>query len=112
MLKRKTESVIEELVAATYGPGLGPRSRHVFAQALYGLVRLAKAEQLAEIRLDTERASGAMASISRRRQTKAILRKIGMDLSQRQRELEFDQQRSVRLDSEEQECRDCKEGPP
>lgn len=113
MYKCKTENVIEELIAATHGTLPGLRSRHVLAQALHGLVRLAKAEQLTEIRMDTERASGALASLGRRRQTRAILRKIGMDVSHRQRELEFDQLHGAQLDREGRDpCPDCQQGPP
>lgn len=92
MFKRRTDKVIEDLVAATCGLQSGVRQRHVYAQALHGLVRLAKAEQLLEMRLDSERATGSMASVSRKRQTRAILRKIGIDVRNRQRELEFGQQ--------------------
>jgi hypothetical protein len=91
MFQRRTDKVIEELIAATCGLQPGMRQRHAYAQALLGLVRLAKAEQLLEMRLDAERASGSLACASRKRQTRAILRKIGMDVRHRQRELEFGQ---------------------
>jgi hypothetical protein len=58
MLKRKTEAVIEDLIAATYGHEEGARKRYVFAQALHGLVRLARAELLLEIRMDADKARG------------------------------------------------------
>jgi hypothetical protein len=91
MYQRRTDKVIEDLIAATCGPQSGSQQRFVFAQALHGLVRLAKAEQILEIRLDSERAVGSMGSDDRRRQTRAMLRKIGMDVKTRQRELEFGQ---------------------
>ncbi|CAN7515202.1 hypothetical protein LJR289_003535 [Pseudoduganella sp. LjRoot289] len=97
MYKRRTDKVIDDLIAATCGQQSGLQQRFVFAQALQGLVRLAKAEQLLEIRLDTERAVGNSACSGQKRQTRAILRKIGMDVRSRQRELEFGQQ--------------CQEGP-
>jgi DNA-binding FadR family transcriptional regulator len=92
MFKRRTDTVIEDLLAATCGLHAEMRQRHVYAQALQGLVRLAKVEQLLEMRMDVERAAGSMACVSRKRQTRAILRKIGMDVRSRQRELEFGQQ--------------------
>jgi hypothetical protein len=98
MYKRRTDKVIEDLIAATCGPLSGSQQRFVFAQALHGLVRLAKAEQLLEIRLDTERAVGGVACASRKRQTRAILRKIGIDVKSRQRELEVGQQYLERRD--------------
>lgn len=98
MFKRRTDTVIEDLVAATCGLQSEMRQRHVYAQALQGLVRLAKAEQLLEMRMDAERAAGSMVCAGRRRQTRAMLRKIGMDVRSRQRELEFGQQCPERKD--------------
>jgi len=92
MYKRRTDKVIEDLTAATCGLHSDKRQGYVLAQALHGLVRLAKAEQLLEMRMDAEKASGSLACASRKRQTRAILRKIGMDVKSRQRELEFGQQ--------------------
>ncbi|WP_228895313.1 hypothetical protein [Pseudoduganella aquatica] len=92
MFKRRTDKVIEDLTAATCGLHSDKRQNYVLAQALHGLVRLAKAEQLLEMRMDAEKASGSLACASRKRQTRAILRKIGMDVKSRQRELEFGQQ--------------------
>ncbi len=51
-----TEAVIEELVDASCGESLDPRARHAMRQALFGLVRLARIEQLTEMRRDTRRA--------------------------------------------------------
>ncbi len=90
MLKRRTDSAISDLVEATYGEQGGPRLRHVFREALLGLVRLAKVEQLMDMRLDSERAAGSMAGASQRRQTRALLRKIGMDVHSGQRKLQFE----------------------
>ncbi|MES2077003.1 MAG: hypothetical protein V4462_15430 [Pseudomonadota bacterium] len=86
-----TENIIEEIIVSTYGEQLDARQRHVFGQALQGLVRLAKAEQLLDIRLDAQRAAGLSGNASARRQTRAILRRIGLDLEldQVQRKLEF-----------------------
>ena len=58
MQQRRTETVISELIDATVGPDDDPRYRFVFNQALHSLVRLAKSEQLLEMRRDAERAAG------------------------------------------------------
>ena len=93
MLKHRTEAVISDLVDAAYG-GLagrsGRRKRHVLRHALYALVRLAKVEQLMEMRLDAERATGGMVGTAQRRHTKALLRKIGTDVHADQARLERD----------------------
>jgi len=109
MPKRMTEHVIEELITAASGAQPESRARHILAQALYGLVRLARAEQLLEIRQDSDHAAGSMASIARRRQTRAMLRKIRMDVSKCQQELESDCRNA--LERDDQECPGCKDGP-
>ncbi|MBB3223406.1 hypothetical protein [Pseudoduganella umbonata] len=93
MLKHRTEAVIADLVEAAHGGQAGRsgrRKRHVLRQALYALVRLAKVEQLVDMRLDAERATGGMVGAGQRRQTKALLRKIGMDVDADQARLERD----------------------
>mgnify|MGYP006148774087 CR=1 FL=1 len=90
MLEHRTETVIADLVEAAYGGPGGQRKRHVLRQALYALVRLAKVEQLVDMRLDAERATGGMLGMSQRRQTKAMLRKIAMDMHADRLRLEQD----------------------
>jgi hypothetical protein len=55
MLTRVTDTIIEELIDATCSD---TRSRHFFLHALHGLVRVAKAEQLQELRMDVKLATG------------------------------------------------------
>lgn len=83
----RTESVIAELVEATCAMHGGVHVRHVVREALHGLVRLAKVEQLMEMKLDAERAAGGMTGSAQRRHTKALLRKIGMDVHSGRRRL-------------------------
>jgi hypothetical protein len=90
MLKHRTEAVIADLVDAACGGPDGRRKRHVLRQALYALVRLAKVEQLVEMRLDAERATGGMVGVKQHRHTKAMLRKIGMDVHADRSRLELD----------------------
>lgn len=58
MRKCSTETVVNELILAVYGEQPDARKRHVLRQALHGLVRQAKMEQLQEMRRDIWRASG------------------------------------------------------
>jgi hypothetical protein len=89
MHTRTTQSVIEELLLATYGVNPDERKQYMFLQALHGLVRLAKAERMLEIRMSVELASGGLAAVYGQRETKAILRKIGVGHGARQGHLEF-----------------------
>lgn len=50
-----TEVVIEALVAANCGEDGSARERHLYRQALLSLVRLAKSEQIAEMKASAER---------------------------------------------------------
>ena len=50
-----TEDLIEELTAATYGDSVSAREKRAFVDALRGLVRLAKAEQMLELRTDVKK---------------------------------------------------------
>lgn len=62
MLTRVTDTLIEELIDAHCAD---TRSRHFFLHALHGLVRVAKAEQLREMRQDLELARGALSLTQR-----------------------------------------------
>lgn len=67
MPPRTTQSVIDELLLATYGPHPDQRKQYMFLQALHGLVRLAKTERMLEIRRSVELASGGLAGACRAR---------------------------------------------
>jgi hypothetical protein len=47
-----TEQVIEELMAASFSGNTNIREKYFLRESLYNLVRLAKAEQLQEMRMD------------------------------------------------------------
>lgn len=74
-MKRQHDSdqVIEDLIAAMLGPGAGAREKHMYRESLRGLVRLAKAEQVLEIKESVKRLTGALATHSARRRAKAVL---------------------------------------
>jgi hypothetical protein len=67
MQPRTTQSVIDELLLATYGPHPDERKQYMFLQALHGLVRLAKTERMLEIRRSIELASGGLEAACRAR---------------------------------------------
>ena len=72
MSSSHTAKLIAELVATTPGAVQDARTRHLLSQALHGLVRLARSEQLLEMRRDTARAAGA----GSRREMRALLRRV------------------------------------
>ena len=53
-----TDTVIEEMVAATYGDTVSARQKHMYREALRALVRLAKAEQMRDMRMDVRKLTG------------------------------------------------------
>ena len=59
MLTRVTDIIIEDLINSTCGAAPDPRCRHLLAHSLHELVRVAKAEQLQQMRWDVEVAMGA-----------------------------------------------------
>ena len=62
-----TDALIKELLDATYGQGADVRQKFVFRQALLGLVRLAKAEQVFEMRTSVEKLIGNHSFTARQR---------------------------------------------
>ena len=46
------DALIEKLANATYGETIQTRDKHVFKEAVLGLIRLAKAEQMRDIRIN------------------------------------------------------------
>lgn len=71
--KLDTDDVIENLIAATLGDQGSARQQHIFRENLRGLVRLAKAEQVAEIKASVQRLAGVVETQSARRRAKALL---------------------------------------
>ncbi|WP_219118000.1 hypothetical protein [Janthinobacterium sp. UMAB-56] len=68
-----TAKLIDELVLAVAGTARDARARHMLAQALHGLVRLARSEQLLDMQRDAARAMGA----GSRREARALMRRLG-----------------------------------
>jgi hypothetical protein len=68
-----TAKLIDELVLAVVGTARDARARHVLTQALHGLVRLARSEQLLDMQRDTARAVGT----GSRREARALMRRLG-----------------------------------
>ncbi|MGK5017402.1 MULTISPECIES: hypothetical protein [unclassified Janthinobacterium] len=68
-----TAKLIDELVLAVVGTARDARARHVLAQALHGLVRLARSEHLLDMQRDAARAVSA----GSRRETRALMRRLG-----------------------------------
>ncbi|HEU4851704.1 MAG TPA: hypothetical protein VFT37_06070 [Telluria sp.] len=84
-------TIIDEFIAANYWEGEGARHRHAMRQVLYALVRQAKAEQLADIRKNAERALRVNGKYVRASRLRQLRREAGASVQARlsQRELEF-----------------------
>lgn len=71
--KLETDAVIESLIAAALGNHAGARERHMYRESLRGLVRLAKAEQVMEIKDSVRKLTGGIEAQAARRRAKAVL---------------------------------------
>lgn len=89
--KLETDAVIENMIAAALGDKAGARERHVYRESLRGLVRLAKAEQVMEIKDSVRKLTGNIEMQTARRRVKAILTAQQMPglLEGAQRQFEF-----------------------
>lgn len=58
--KLNCAEIIEGLIAATYGSGATASEKRVFREALRGLVRLAKSEQMLEMKSSVHTLSGGV----------------------------------------------------
>ncbi|HJV87053.1 MAG TPA: hypothetical protein VJ698_16435 [Noviherbaspirillum sp.] len=91
--KLETDAVIENLIAATLGESPTARQRHIYRENLRALVRLAKSEQVVEIKDNVQRLAGAIEAHTARRRAKAILlaQRLPDLLEQAQQQFEFKQ---------------------
>jgi hypothetical protein len=88
-----TDAVIESLLLATLSEDASSREKHVLRENLRSLVRLAKAEQVVEIKNNVRRLAGALEAHSARRRAKAVLfaQRLPGILEQAQQQFEFKQ---------------------
>ncbi|MDQ9169824.1 hypothetical protein Q8A64_05300 [Oxalobacteraceae bacterium R-40] len=52
MENQSIDNLIEQLTNVTYGSGVEAREKHVFKEAVLGLIRLARAEQIRDMKID------------------------------------------------------------
>jgi hypothetical protein len=88
MLNSATDHMIDQLMLSSLGPMPDLRSRHLLFHALHGLVRVARAEQMQQLRRDVALAGAGVgvgvgmgadhARTSASEQTAALLRRIGV----------------------------------
>ncbi|TFW09337.1 hypothetical protein E4K72_06490 [Oxalobacteraceae bacterium OM1] len=89
--KQETDRVVEQLIEAVLGTDAGVREKHILRESLRGLVRLAKAEQLMDVRNSVNRLTGALEQSHARRRAKAVLlaQRLPGILEEAQRRFEF-----------------------
>jgi hypothetical protein len=63
MKKRTNDAAIDDLVAAACNEATTARDNHVYREALRGLVRLARSEQMFEMRSNVNILTGGIAAI-------------------------------------------------
>ena len=94
-MKKKLDSddVIENLIITVLGGDATARQQYLFRENLRNLVRLAKAEQIVEIKSNVHRLTGTLETHSARRRAKAVLlaRRLPGLLDQGQQQFEFKQ---------------------
>jgi len=91
--KLDTNSLIEQLLAATLGEDASAREQHIYRENLRNLVRLAKVEQVLEIKANVKRLAGAIEAHNARRRAKAVLlaQRLPDLLERAQQQFEFKQ---------------------
>lgn len=52
MENQSIDNLIEQLTNVTYGTEVQAREKHVFKEAVLGLIRLARAEQIRDMKID------------------------------------------------------------
>ncbi len=55
MENQNIDDLIEQLTNVTYGNEVQAREKHVFKEAVLGLIRLARAEQIRDMKVDVSR---------------------------------------------------------
>jgi hypothetical protein len=90
-MKPNIDTVIETLIFATLGENSTAKEKHLLRESLRNLVRIAKAEQVFEMKISVKRLTGAVTAQAGRRQAKIdrLTRNRGPVL-QGQQHLEFD----------------------
>ena len=88
-----TDQLIEALIAATITDEVTVRQKHIYRENLRSLVRLAKAEQIVEIKANVKKLAGALETHNARRRAKAILlaQRLPSILEGAQQKFEFNQ---------------------
>ena len=91
--KLDTDEVIENLVAAMLGEDASEREKYLYRENLRNLVRLAKSEQIMEVKSSVRKLSGVLEMHAARRRAKAILlaQRLPRLLDEVQQQFEFKQ---------------------
>jgi hypothetical protein len=89
-ISSSTNVLIDNLLDATYGETGNIRQRFVFREALLGLVRVAKAEQVLEMKTTVRKLINGTSSVSDRQRLKSRQRS-GMQSGRWPQQMEFNQ---------------------
>jgi hypothetical protein len=86
---RKTEEMIEKIVAAIVGPSPAPKQTYFLRESLRHLVRLAQLEKEADVKRCVALSVGAQENITVRKTSRAVTRKILTTLNSKQGRLDL-----------------------
>lgn len=99
-MKSTIDTVIENLIDASLSGDADVRARHVMREALRGLVRLAKSEQMLEIKTNVTRLIGPIPPDHRKAKVPGTAHGRDYERRERQRQLEFNQNNPTQSASE------------
>jgi hypothetical protein len=87
----QSDEIIELMIEATLGEGADSRQKFLYRETLRSLVRLAKSEQVVEIKSSVKKLTGELELTGARRRTKAVLlsQRLPRILDQAQRQSEL-----------------------
>ena len=88
-MKFNTDAVIDNMVNAACGEGATARERHLYREALRNLVRLAKSEQITEMKASVDKLTSAITAREAKRRARAILQSHRLPAASGQEQLEF-----------------------
>lgn len=89
--KLETDLVIESMIIATLDKDATARQKHLYRESLRSLVRLAKSEQIRDIKMDVAKLTGMLGAHSSKKRSRALrfVQRLPSIFQGRQQQFEF-----------------------